>query len=85
MLALLMSLTVGIGTASAQPAGTVLIQLAIVLDGSGSISSGNWTIMKTGLTDAINNNIPQNGIVKLPSSSLLVTSAAARIPMWRPP
>jgi len=40
-------------------------QLAMVLDGSGSISGPDWNIMKTGLADAIKNFCPHDGYVEL--------------------
>ena len=57
--------------ASASPAvaanNGVSVQLAMMLDGSGSISDDNWTIMVTGLHDAVENPdcVPQDGSVEL--------------------
>lgn len=41
------------------------VELGLILDGSGSISGSDWTIMKEGLADAILNNIPDDGSVEL--------------------
>ena len=45
----------------------VKVQLAMILDGSGSISSADWTIMKNGLADAVENPgcVPHDGSVEL--------------------
>lgn len=42
-------------------------QLALVLDGSGSINAGDWEMMRTGLANAINNSsiLPHDGSVQL--------------------
>jgi PKD repeat protein len=40
-------------------------QLAMILDGSGSIFPTSWTVMKNGLADAIRNNLPHDGSVEL--------------------
>jgi hypothetical protein len=47
--------------------GSVQIQLALVLDGSGSISPRGWSIMLDGLAAAIRNSdcTPRNGTVEL--------------------
>ena len=42
-----------------------LIQLAVMLDGSSSIISSDWSIMKSGLARAINNSLPHDGSVEL--------------------
>lgn len=39
---------------AAAPAKADLIQLGFILDGSGSIGSGNWNIIRAGLANAIN-------------------------------
>ena len=44
---------------------TVKIQLCMVLDGSGSISSDDWQIIVKGVADAIRNNLPHDGSVEL--------------------
>lgn len=51
--------------AGAQPCTSV--QLCIALDGSGSISSSNFTLMKTGLADAVRDPsiVPRDGSVQL--------------------
>ena len=43
------------------------VQLAMVLDGSGSISSGDWLLMKTGLANAVEDEdaFPHDGTVEL--------------------
>jgi hypothetical protein len=40
-------------------------QFAMILDGSGSITSGDWTIMRNGVADAIRNCLPHDGSVEL--------------------
>lgn len=45
--------------------GTVRIQLCMVLDGSGSIYSNDWVIIKQGIAKAINETIPRDGSVEL--------------------
>jgi hypothetical protein len=47
--------------------GGVQAQLAMILDGSGSIGSGSWNIMLNGLAAAVNNTqcIPHDGTVEL--------------------
>lgn len=40
-------------------------QLAMVIDGSGSISSGDWAVIVNGVADAVLNNLPQDGTVEL--------------------
>lgn len=47
----------GLGLLSS-PAKAELVQLGFILDESGSISSSEWNIIKTGLATAINNLIP---------------------------
>lgn len=39
---------------TAAPARADVIQLGFILDGSGSIGSGNWNIIRTGLANAVN-------------------------------
>jgi hypothetical protein len=48
-------------TVSAQPT----VQLAMVIDGSGSISSGDWTVIVNGVADGVLNHVPQDGTVEL--------------------
>jgi len=43
----------------------VKIQLCMVLDGSGSINSTEWSIIVEGVADAIRNNLPHDGSVEL--------------------
>ena len=58
-----------IASASAPVAASngLKVQLAMMLDGSGSISDDNWTIMVTGLHDAVQDPdcVPQDGSVEL--------------------
>lgn len=49
--------------AYAQPAVTT--QLCLILDGSGSVGSSNWTIIVEGVATAIENNLPHDGSVEL--------------------
>jgi len=42
-----------------------LIQLGLCLDGSGSITAGDWTVIKNGVADAIINSLPHDGSVEL--------------------
>lgn len=49
-----------VGTASAAP-----LQLAFVVDSSGSIGSTNFNLMRTGIANAVNNLMPTNGSVEL--------------------
>jgi hypothetical protein len=42
-----------------------LIQLGLCLDGSGSITAVNWTIIKNGVADAIINSLPHDSSVEL--------------------
>lgn len=51
----------GLGLLSS-PAKAELIQLGFILDESGSISGGEWNIIKNGLATAINNLIPIGGL-----------------------
>jgi hypothetical protein len=73
----------------AQVNAAPVTQLGFILDSSGSIGSGNWTTIKTGLANAVNTLIPINGsfevsIVNFSDSativanSILLDSAAAR-------
>lgn len=41
------------------------IQLCMVLDGSGSISPSEWTIILNGVANAITNNLPHDGTIEL--------------------
>ena len=50
-----------IGNVNAQPK----IQLAMVIDGSGSISPEDWTTILNGIADAVENNLPHDGSVEL--------------------
>jgi len=43
---------------------TASAQLAMVLDGSGSINAQEWNIMINGLSDAVKNNLPHDGSVE---------------------
>ena len=45
----------------------VEVQIAMILDGSGSISSANWTIIKEGVASAVENSscVPHGGSVEL--------------------
>ena len=54
-----------VGPALSQGSTTVTIQLALVLDGSGSISSSDWSIIITGVANAIRNNLPHDGTVEI--------------------
>lgn len=40
-------------------------QIAMAIDGSGSISSGDWTIILNGIANAVENNLPHDGSVEL--------------------
>ena len=70
-------------------ANAAVTQLGFILDRSGSIGSGNWTTIVTGLSSAVNTLIPLGGtyeisVVSFGSSSsidvnsFLVTDAASR-------
>jgi PKD repeat protein len=50
-----------------QESNGVQVQLAMILDGSGSIDSGEWNIMVTGLAQALNNTqcVPHDGSIEL--------------------
>ena len=74
---------------AAAPAQANVIQLGFILDRSGSIGSGNWSTITTGLANAINTLIPSDGtyeisVVSFASSAstnvnhVLVDSAAAK-------
>jgi len=41
------------------------VQLAMVLDGTGSILPGDWTIIKNGVADAVEKSLPHDGSVEL--------------------
>ena len=43
------------------PANSGVIQLGFILDSSGSIGSGNWNTIRTGLASAINTLVPVGG------------------------
>jgi hypothetical protein len=75
------------GAASSAQAG--VIQLGFILDSSGSIGSGNWSTITSGLSSAINSLIPTNSayeisVVSFSSGSttvvnhVLIDSAATR-------
>jgi len=66
-LVLILALTLTVGSASAAPDPPVAIQVAFVLDGSGSINSGEFTIMRTGLAAAVkdSNYVAQNGTIEI--------------------
>ena len=49
--------------AYAQP--SVTTQLCLILDGSGSVGSSNWTIIVEGVASAIEDNLPHDGSVEL--------------------
>ncbi|HNU12188.1 MAG TPA: VWA domain-containing protein [Rubrivivax sp.] len=55
------SCVVGLGILSAPAANADTIQLGFILDSSGSITSPNWNIIKTGLANALNAWIPVGG------------------------
>ena len=42
-----------------------IVQVGMALDGSGSISSGDWTLILNGVATAIENNVPHDGTVEL--------------------
>ncbi len=64
-LVLILTLTLTVGSASAAP--PVAIQVAFVLDGSGSITSGNFALMRTGLANAVKDStyVAQNGTIEI--------------------
>ena len=41
------------------------IQLCLVIDGSGSISPGDWSVIVNGIADALENNLPLDGSIEL--------------------
>jgi len=43
----------------------VTVQVGMVLDGSGSISSSDWTTIVNGIASAVENNVPHDGTVEL--------------------
>jgi hypothetical protein len=45
--------------------GNAKIQLCMVIDGSGSISSSEWATIKNGTANALRNNVPHDGSVEL--------------------
>lgn len=53
--------TIPIPSAQAQE----YIQLCIVIDGSGSISPGDWSVIVNGIADAVENNLPHDSTVEL--------------------
>ena len=75
---------------AAMPAKADVIQLGFILDGSGSIGSGNWNTIRTGLANAINliplqgENTYEISIVQFGSSATahvsnyVITDAASR-------
>jgi len=69
----------GRGTAAPVPA-PVAIQVAFLLDTSGSIGSGNWGIIVNGLADAVENAdcFPHNGSVEL---TVVRFSGSADVPV----
>ena len=80
---------VALALGAAAPAQANVIQLGFILDRSGSIGSGNWTTITSGLANAINSLIPidstyEISVVSFASGSstdvnhVLVDSAAAR-------
>lgn len=75
--------------AATAPANAAVIQLGFILDESGSIGSGNYTIIKNGLAGAIGSLIPTDGsyeisVVSFDSAAqtivnhVLIDSVAAR-------
>ena len=60
-LALMGVAAAGIAAFTAQSANAAVIQLGFILDDSGSIGSGNFTTIKTGLANAIGSLIPVGG------------------------
>ena len=53
--------TIPIPSAQAQE----YVQLCLVIDGSGSISPGDWLVIVNGIADAVENNLPHDGTVEL--------------------
>ena len=51
--------------APAQAADSVTTQMVVCLDGSGSIDDDEWTTLVEGLAEAVNNEVPTNGILEL--------------------
>lgn len=65
LLAFLVTLSLAAAQITAVGAQDGITQLAMVLDGSGSISPGDWQIMRNGLADAVETCLPDTGIVEL--------------------
>jgi hypothetical protein len=57
-------LAIGISSVSVKANGD-LVQLGLCIDGSGSISSGNFATMTYGIAEAIRNNLPYDASVEL--------------------
>ena len=62
--ALLLSLGLTASVAGANGASP-LILMSVCLDGSGSIDAAEWNTFVTGLADAVENQVPQNGSIEL--------------------
>ena len=68
-----------VSAAVVAPANASVIQLGFILDDSGSIGSGNYNIIKSGLADAINTYVPVDSsyeisVVAFSSSATTVVS-----------
>lgn len=65
ILVIAVSVTMPIDKVEATPG--VEVQIALILDGSGSIGSGNWDIIKEGVASAVENPtcVPHDGTVEL--------------------
>ena len=64
-LVLLSFLVVALSSVPVQATNGGLIQLGLCIDGSGSIPSGDFTVMIDGIAEAIRNNLPHDGTVEL--------------------
>jgi hypothetical protein len=71
-----MAILVFASTAMAQ--STDRVQLAFIVDGSGSIDSGEFSVMRNGIADALQNNscVPQDGRLEL---TVIQFSSDARV------
>ncbi len=70
--------TLAVGTMAARPAEAV-IQLGFILDDSGSIGSGNWGTITSGLATAVGTLVPQDGsyeitVIKFSTSAVTVVA-----------
>ena len=79
LLVLTVILAGGLFTSSAS--GQVSTQLCMILDGSGSISSSDWTIIVNGVADAVENPqcMPQDGGVELTVVQFAGTTATVEV------